>query len=186
MERFYLSSRLFGVVIIDNKLLWTDKMQYIENITKYRIVLSSQSGITQWYTFDIVWLFCIPTISCFLCVEVWVLQVWHIWCQWLIYRKELHDDVIKSQHFPRYWTFVRGIHRSPVNSPHKDQWRGALMFSLICLNRRLSKQWWGWWLETPSRQLWRHCNGKKYSLRSSDSRVEESSLRVWNMTVQIT
>ena len=25
-----------------------------------------------------------------------------------------------------------GIHRSPVNSPHKDQWRGALMFSLIC------------------------------------------------------
>ena len=24
-----------------------------------------------------------------------------------------------------------GIHRTPVNSPHKDQWRGALMFSLI-------------------------------------------------------
>ena len=43
-----------------------------------------------------------------------------------------HDDVIKSKHFPRYWPFVRGIHRSPVNSPHKDQWRGALMFSLIC------------------------------------------------------
>ena len=29
--------------------------------------------------------------------------------------------------------FVRGIHRSPVNSPHKSQWRGALMFSLICV-----------------------------------------------------
>ena len=29
--------------------------------------------------------------------------------------------------------FVRGIsHRSPVKSPHTDQWRGALMFSLIC------------------------------------------------------
>ena len=27
---------------------------------------------------------------------------------------------------------VRGIHRSPVNSRHKGQWRGALMFSLIC------------------------------------------------------
>ena len=27
---------------------------------------------------------------------------------------------------------LRGIHRSPVNSPHTDQWRGALMFSLIC------------------------------------------------------
>ena len=43
-----------------------------------------------------------------------------------------HDDVIKWRHFPRYWPFVRGIHRSPVNSPHKGQWRGALMFTLIC------------------------------------------------------
>ena len=42
-----------------------------------------------------------------------------------------HDDVIK--HFPRYWPFVRGIHRSPVNSSHKGQWRGALMVSLICV-----------------------------------------------------
>ena len=45
----------------------------------------------------------------------------------------LHDDVIKWKHFPRYWPFVRGIHRSPVNSPHKGQWRGALMFPLICV-----------------------------------------------------
>ena len=44
-----------------------------------------------------------------------------------------HDDVIKWKHFPHYWPFVRGIHRSPVNSPHKGQWRGALMFSLICV-----------------------------------------------------
>ena len=43
-----------------------------------------------------------------------------------------HNDVIKWKHFPRYWSFVRGIHRSPVNSPHKGQWRGTLMFSLIC------------------------------------------------------
>ena len=43
-----------------------------------------------------------------------------------------HDDVIKWKHFPGYWPFVRRIHRSPVNSPHKGQWRGALMFSLIC------------------------------------------------------
>ena len=35
--------------------------------------------------------------------------------------------------FPRYWPFVRGIHRFPMNSPHKGQWRGALMFSLICV-----------------------------------------------------
>ena len=42
-----------------------------------------------------------------------------------------HDDVIKWKHFPRYLPFVRGIHRSPVKSPHKGQWYGTLMFSLI-------------------------------------------------------
>ena len=44
----------------------------------------------------------------------------------------LHDDVIKWKHFPRYWPFMRGTHRSPVNSLHKGQWREALMFYLIC------------------------------------------------------
>ena len=34
--------------------------------------------------------------------------------------------------FPRSWPFVWRIHRSPVNSPHKGLWRGALLFSLIC------------------------------------------------------
>ena len=33
-----------------------------------------------------------------------------------------NNDVIKWKHFPRY----------AKNSPHKGQWRGALMFSLIC------------------------------------------------------
>ena len=40
----------------------------------------------------------------------------------------LHNDVIICKHFPRYWPFVRRIHRW---LPHKGQWRGALMFSLI-------------------------------------------------------
>ena len=48
---------------------------------------------------------------------------------WAFYQ---HDDVIKWKNFPRSWPFVRGIHRSPVNSPHKGQWRRALMFCLIC------------------------------------------------------
>ena len=43
------------------------------------------------------------------------------------------DDVIKWKHFPRYWPFVQVIHRSPVNSPHKGQWREASMFSMICV-----------------------------------------------------
>ena len=53
------------------------------------------------------------------------------WLLALFAGSAVHDDVIKWKHFPRYWPFVRGIHRSPVNSPHKGQWRGALMFSFI-------------------------------------------------------
>ena len=53
----------------------------------------------------------------------------------------VHDDVIIWKHFPLYWPFVRGIHRSPVNSSHKGQWRGALSFDVffdLGLNERLS------------------------------------------------
>ena len=34
--------------------------------------------------------------------------------------------------FSALLAFVRGIHQFLVNSPHKVQWRGASMFSLIC------------------------------------------------------
>ena len=70
-----------------------------------------------------------------------------------------HDDVIKWKHFPRYWPFMRGIHRSPVNFPHKGKWRGDLIFSLIYV-------WINGWvnnreagdLRQLSCPLWRHCN----------------------------
>ena len=75
---------------------------------------------------------------------------------------DAHADVIKWKHFPRYWPFVRGIHRSPVNSPHKGQWRGVLIFYFdLSLNKRFSKQKWGWLFKTPSRPLWRHCDAIK-------------------------
>ena len=64
-----------------------------------------------------------------------------------------HYEVIKWKCFPRYWPFVQGIHRPPVNSPHRGQWRGTLM---NCARTN------GWetivrrWFETPSRPFWRH------------------------------
>ena len=45
-------------------------------------------------------------------------------------------DVIKWKHFRHYWPCVRGIHWSPVNSSHKGQWHGALVFSLIYARTR--------------------------------------------------
>ena len=50
---------------------------------------------------------------------------------------------------------------SPVTGEFPSQravmWSFDVFFDL-CLNKRLSKQSWGWWLETPSRSSWRHCN----------------------------
>ena len=71
--------------------------------------------------------FCLPDI--FLCMFTFSV----LWYVTQSRQPFWHDDVIKWKHFPRNWPFVRGIHRSPVNSPHKGQWRGALMFSLICI-----------------------------------------------------
>ena len=56
-------------------------------------------------------------------------QIAEWWAPWTW---RIHDDIIKLKDFLCYWPFVWGIHRSPVNSPHKGQWRGALMFALIC------------------------------------------------------
>ena len=76
------------------------------------------------------------------------------------------------RHFPRYWPFVRGIHRSPVywffvrgihrsavNSPKRPGTRSFDVFFHLCLNKRLSKQSRHWWFEAPYRSLRRHCNG---------------------------
>ena len=50
---------------------------------------------------------------------------------WIVLEGHIsHGDVIKWKHFPRYWPFVRGIHRWIPST--KSQWSGALMFSLTC------------------------------------------------------
>ena len=36
------------------------------------------------------------------------------------------------------------------------------------LNKRLSKQWWGWWFEALSCSLWRHCNEAVEILRKTN------------------
>ena len=50
---------------------------------------------------------------------------------------------------------------SPVSGEFPSQrpvTRSFDVFFDLRLNKTLSKQAWGWWCETLSRQLWRHCN----------------------------
>ena len=58
-----------------------------------------------------------------------------------------------------------GAGNSPVTGQFPSQrpvTRGFDVFFDLRLNKRLNKQWWGWWFETPSRLLWRHCNEKMH------------------------
>ena len=61
--------------------------------------------------------------------------------QWVI-----HYDVIKWKHFSRCWPFVRGIHRSPVDSPRKGPVTRALLSNSGLI---------GWPVPTL---LWRSCH----------------------------
>ena len=90
-----------------------------ESRVEYKFVLiEANYSVVIWCHPEQLWLQC------------YLKLLWYILGSFWGYR---HDDVIKWKHFPRCWPFVRGFHRSPVNSPHKGQWRGALMFSLICV-----------------------------------------------------
>ena len=40
--------------------------------------------------------------------------------------------------------------------------RSFYVFFDLRLNKRLSKQWWGWWFGTLSCPLWRQCNGPQW------------------------
>ena len=70
--------------------------------------------------------------------------------------------------------FVRGIHRWPVVSLHKDQCRVALMFSLICAgtngweNNRDTGDFWCY--DVTAMMLWRHCNDARSVW--SDDRIQ--------------
>ena len=80
--------------------------------------------------------------------------------QWNLARKlSVHDDVIKWKHIPRNWPFVRGIHRSQWIPHTRPVTQSFDVFFDLRLNKRLSRQPWGWWSETPSSSLWRHRNG---------------------------
>ena len=54
---------------------------------------------------------------------------------------------------------------SPVTGEFPSQ-KSASFDIFFGLNKQLSKQSWGWWFETPSRSLWRHCSGSTRCLRT--------------------
>ena len=78
------------------------------------------------------------------------------------------DDVIKWKHFPRYWPLCGEFtgHRWILLTQRPVARSFGVFFdSLICAGKkRLSKETWGWWFDTPSSSLWRHCNDLLFSV----------------------
>ena len=65
----------------------------------------------------------------------------------------------QTETFPVLLSLCAG--KSPVTGEFPAQrpvTRSVDGFFDLHLNKRLSKQSWGWWFETPSCSLWRHCN----------------------------
>ena len=75
-----------------------------------------------------------------------------------------HDDAINWKHFSALLAICAG--NSPVTGEFPAQRPVTRSFDVLFdlhLNKRLSKQSYGWWFETPSRPLWRQSNGYRAS-----------------------
>ena len=95
---------------------------------------------------------CISTV---LIPSTWT--TWYVVIRWFLFLSK-HDDVIKWKHFhitgPLCGEFT-GPCEFPTQKP--VTWSFDVFFDLRL--KRLSKQPWGWWFETPSSSLWRQLNG---------------------------
>ena len=72
---------------------------------------------------------------------------------------------------------------SPVTSEFPTQRQVTRSFDVffdLRLNKRLSKQSWGWWFETLSSLLWRHCNGleKLFFLQNFFRQIQAQTVKI--------
>ena len=85
------------------------------------------------------------------------------------------------------WTFSTLLVICAGNSPVTGEFhaqrpvtRSFDVFFDLRLNKRLRKQWREWWFDTPSRSLWRHCNGPSSHHRDNTVSSGLSLQRVGN------
>ena len=107
------------------------------------------------------------TMVCGVCLSIFKCHAYNVYNQMVISYIAIpnfllattmaaHDDVIKKKHFrvtgPLCGEFI-GHWWIPLTRASD-----AVLWCFLWSAKRLSKQSWGWWFETPSRSLWRHCN----------------------------
>ena len=111
-----------------------------ESTLRIRTILAKRlQGFTKNWLYNIiktnpkrnVFIFCIASVNKIRINLVFVSFTWFVLQKPVPYIHTQHHDVIAWKYGPRYWRFVTGIHRSPVNSPYKRQLRGAMRRSLM-------------------------------------------------------
>ena len=78
----------------------------------------------------------------------------------------------------RYWSFVTS-HQCILLTKASDAELWCFLWS--ALNKRLCKQSWGWWFQTPSRSLWRHRNVSTHFQSLSHSRPKRLYYYMYRM-----
>ena len=90
----------------------------------YDVIVRYLDAQASQYNFAVSNITCIPIPYSATCLQ---------YRKWESHNTHYHSMVHQSCHFPRYWPLVSGMHWSSVNSPLTGQWRGAFMFTLICV-----------------------------------------------------
>ena len=81
------------------------------------------------------------------------------------------------------------VGNSPVTGEFPAQKTVTQSFDVffdLRLNKRLSKQWWGWWFETLSCPSWRHCNDIRACFAKAPSHCMNESWFIVSTTLKNT
>ena len=129
--------------------------------------------ISSYWILSMALLICMSYLWYYFEHSAYLSTVYHVYTS--IYESHQGDDRYGLTAYGKYlvawWrhqmeTFSALLAICAGNSPVSDEFpaqrpvtRSFDVFSDLRLNKRLSKQSWGWWFETLSRPLWRHCNG---------------------------
>ena len=121
---FYISMKIYGITVCTCSLCEAlSCLRHIHSIcTKSHMTVINGCHFFSWRKIK-------------LCLCNCPNMFYAMWYMVLVWRTliTIHDDVIKWKHFPRYWPFVRGIHRSP-----RPVTRSFDAFFDLRLNKRLS------------------------------------------------
>ena len=89
---------------------------------------------------------------------IWMRAKWNFYRIWI-------TKIVSTWWRHQMETFAALLAICAGNSPvpgefpaQRPMTRSFDVFFDLHLLKRLSKQWWGWWFETLSHPLWRHCN----------------------------